>query len=243
MKRPMLQLTSTLAIFAALLYASTSYSFESNPKKVPAFYDTIYAPGGFDSNDHVEIVGEGMFRSTCYRPAETRVRVDNLNKTIYVGPAAYEYSGFCLQVLLPFDRVIDVGILEPGNYQIVQASDGINLGKLNIYAATTQSADDYLYAPISQAFFKNKGAKNEIFLTGYFSNSCLKLKDVRVTVEPKVIVVQPIAEMAVDSEQACEDGNFHFEKTVEVDFLKSGRYLLHIRSMNSKSVNTLVDVK
>ena len=65
-------------------------------------------PDGFVSNDTAQIVGEGMFSNSCYRHAETTVRVDHVNKTIHVGPVAYKYNGYCLQVILPFDRVVDV---------------------------------------------------------------------------------------------------------------------------------------
>ncbi len=86
----------------------------------PAIFQKIYVPSGFDSNDHVQIVGEGMFRNTCYRPAPSSVRVVEATKTIYIGPIAYEYAGLCLQVVLPFERTIDVGILKAGLWKIAR---------------------------------------------------------------------------------------------------------------------------
>jgi hypothetical protein len=213
----------------------------ASPSKVPAMYDKVYVPQGFDSNDHIQIVGEGVFRNSCYRPADTEVRIDRPEGRIFVGPAAYEYNGFCLQVLLPFDRVIEVGILPAGDWEVVQSSDNSSLGKLHVKRATTESPDDYLYAPISQAFFRQKGQVSEIFVTGEFSNSCFKLDDVKVSVQKDVIVVQPIA--SLDNLQSCATGKFAFSKIIQVDLIPPGRYLLHVRSMNSKAINTLVDVK
>lgn len=228
-------------VFAVLALVAVAVTSHADPVKVPAFYDTVYVPAGFDSNDHIQIVGEGLFRNSCYRPAETEVNVDLNNKRILIGPAAYEYSGFCLQMILPFDRVIDVGILPEGNYEIVQAIDKTKLGVIPVRKSFTSNPDDYLYAPISQAFFRQKGAVAEIYLTGSFSNSCMTLKEVKVSVEPKVIVVQPIAEMNEGTN--CQTGSYSFEKMTRVELVPAGRYLLHIRSMNSKAVNTLVDVK
>lgn len=213
----------------------------NDPVKIPAFYEKAYVPEGFDSNDQVEFVGEGLFSNTCYRPAETNVSVNHEKKTILVGPAAYQYAGFCLQVILPFDRVINAGLLKPGTYQVIQEINGAQLGQVNVKEAKTESADEFLYAPISQAFFRNSGMTSEIYLTGEFKNSCLSLDKVAVSVQKDVIVVQPIAK--IDDNGNCQEGRFHFEELVKIDTLRKGRYLLHVRSMNAKSVNSLVDVK
>lgn len=211
------------------------------PTKVGSAYSHMYSPGGFDSNDHVQIVGEGIFRNTCYRPAQTKVRVDETARQIIVGPAAYEYQGLCLQVILPYNRVIDVGLLKPGKWEVLQGPQAERLGEINVRAAITDSADDFLYAPVSQAFFQQKGTGAEVLIAGEFSNSCMTLDNVQVTIEPEVLVLQPIAKMA--STGACKDGQFPFNKKVSVKILPAGRYLLHVRSMNGNAVNTLVDMK
>src|SRR5690606_29287612 len=111
---------------------------------------------GFDSNDHVQFVGEGLFRNTCYRPATPFAMVDHDRKQIRVGPVAYEYNGLCMQVILPFERVIDVGILKPGAYEVIQEPDGRLLGTIPVKVARSADPDDHLYAPVSQAFFRQK---------------------------------------------------------------------------------------
>lgn len=234
---------SLLALSGTLIGLTPALAMvqDAEPVKVPAFYNKIYVPAGFDSNDQVEIVGEGLFRNSCYRPAETSIEVDHDRKIIKVGPAAYEYSGLCLQVVLPFDRVMNVGMLKPGTYEIVQAIDEAKLGKINIAKAQVNGPDDFLYAPISQAFFRQRGLMGEIFITGEFPNSCMQLDEVRISVEKETIVVQPIAKLEDTGD--CKSGSFPFSKLVEVKFLKQGRYLLHVRSMNAKSVNALVDMK
>ncbi len=207
----------------------------------PALFQRIYVPSGFDSNDHVQIVGEGMFRSTCYRPAPTSVRVVESARTIYIGPVAYEYAGLCLQVVLPFERTIEVGILKPGLWKVVQESNSANLGEIKINEATVASADDFLYAPISQAFFRQRGMRGEVLLTGYFLNNCMSLEDVKVSVEKRVIVLQPL--VRIEERSSCENGRFPFFTTVPIDLIPKGRYLLHVRTMNGNAINSLVEVR
>jgi hypothetical protein len=236
MKRLFISALSLTFIFAASLAQAQA----ADPVRVPALFSKVYVPNGFDSNDQVQFVGEGMFRNTCYRHANTTVRVDESQKTVFVGPVAYEYSGFCLQVILPFERVVDVGILKAGTWKIVQVNGAHQLGEIKVLPALTESPDDYLYAPISQAYFRQVASGAEITLSGEFTSSCLALDQVKVEIQPDVIVVQPIAKM--DSGATCKDGRFAFSRVVPVNSIKNGRYLLHVRSMNGNAINTLVSV-
>jgi hypothetical protein len=233
----LLTASMSLLLIAAAALASAS----TLPSKVEATFNKVYVPVGFDSNDNVQIVGEGMFKNTCYRHAETTVRVEEASHTIYLGPVAYEYAGLCLQVILPFERVIDVGILTAGTWKIVQGDGTQKLGEVSIKTALNDGPDDYLYAPISQAFFQQKGAIGEVFLTGDFPNECMSMDEIKVTLQNDVIIVQPIVKM--ETRASCKDGKFPFSKSVSIDLIPSGHYLLHVRSMNGHAVNSLVDMK
>jgi hypothetical protein len=127
-------------LFLAFLFFAPSFGYGAigsfsgmDPTRVTATYDRIYVADGFDSNDLVQITGEGMFRNTCYRQAETSVKIDETTHTISLGPVAYEYSGLCLQVVLPFQRVIDVGILKSGRWTVEQGAHQ-KLGEFNVKA-------------------------------------------------------------------------------------------------------------
>ena len=231
----------TVAAVSLLSIAGASELSQSTPSKVPAVFDRVYAPHGFDSNDHVQITGEGLFRNTCYRHAQTTVRIDNDAHQIFLGPVAYEYSGLCLQIILPFERTIDLGLLKPGSWEVRQETSGALLGSLSIREASSANADDFLYAPISQAFFRQSGADGEILLTGEFSNSCLSLDRVETQVSADSIVLQPIARF--DAGPSCSTGKFPFSHVVTVLLIPPGRYLLHVRSMNGHAVNSLVEVR
>lgn len=232
---------SALAL-AVLTFVSVSFA-QTAPSKVGALFNKMYVPGGFDSNDHIQFVGEGHFRNSCYRPAPEAVRIDQESQVISVGPVAYEYSGFCLQVILPFQRVVDVGILKPGKWTVLE-TDGtstLELGEISIAPALSNSPDNSLYAPVSQAFFKQTGKLSRFSVTGNFPNSCMKLVEVKATLEKDVIVLQPFAEL--DLKPNCSAGAYGFSKDVTIPEIPPGRYLLHVRSMNGNAINNLIDVK
>jgi hypothetical protein len=223
-----------------LLVQGASAATSPAPSVVETAFNKVYAPEGFDDNDHVQIVGEGLFPNTCYRPASTKVKVDEVAKTITLSPTAYFYGGICLQVLVPFHQVINLGTLKAGKYKVL-TNDARKpaLSEVVIEVATSESPDDFLYAPISQAFIKQVGGKNFLTLTGTFSSSCMQLFDVRVKVQSRVIVVQPITRIAG---APCGDTDLPFEKTVEFGSATPGRYLLHVRALNAQAINTLVDI-
>lgn len=231
-----------LSSLALLALASTAFA-QHEPARVAATFDRIYVPGGYDSNDHIQLVGEGRFRNTCYRPAPSRIQIDGRTRSIYVGPVAYEYSGLCLQVVLPFERVIDIGILKAGTWRIFQdkSPSAVPLGEVTVHPALTDIPDDHLYAPVTQAFFEQKGMVNHFYLAGEFQTNCMNIEDIKITIEKEAIVLQPLLKAA--SGESCEVGRFPFLKKLSVPFIPKGRYLLHVRSMNGNAVNTLISVQ
>lgn len=232
-------LLSMFSVLVPALADSDSY----RPSIVESDFHTGYLPNGFDTNDNVQIVGEGTYSNTCFRPAQYDVSIDNEAKKIIIKPKAYKYDGMCAMMLVPYSQEINLGILNAGRYQVIQeGAYSAELGKLNIRLATNSSADDLLYAPVSQAFWQSKDGHNRVTIKGAFTNSCWKLKTVRVDVQEdtKVVVIQPESEITENA--ACADVMVPFESTVEIDNMPKGRYLLHVRSTNAKAVNNLVDV-
>lgn len=212
-----------------------------DPKVVDTSFASAYIPDGFDTNDQSQMVGEGFFPNSCYRPSMVEVAVDHTARKIYVQPSAYKYDGVCLQMIIPFEREINFGLLKAGGYEVVQTKTRTTMGMINVRVAPSSNADDYLYAPISQAYFDQSTGKKMVRLTGTFTNSCARLVDTMVAVQPKVIVVQPISELVEN--QNCRSGEFPFVKDVEVpSTAKAGRYLLHVRSLNGNAINSLVDL-
>ena len=56
----------SFALISALVFInSISFEAQAQPVKVPAYFQKMYIPGGFDSNDQIQIVGEGTFSNSC----------------------------------------------------------------------------------------------------------------------------------------------------------------------------------
>ncbi len=238
-----MNLTKFLTVFTtAMVFAGApSIGLSASPTIETVTFDRIYVPVGFDSNDNIEFVGEGRFENGCYRPLAPKTEIDLANKIITVGPLAYKYPGLCVQVILPFSRVVEVGVLPAGEYRILQKGTGRELGKLGVTEARRVEPDNFLYAPVSQAFFDQNQAQAEIRLKGNLPVPCMKFEEIKTTITNNVIVVQPIVRFADPGE--CSTDPLTYSKIIPVGDISAGRYLLHIRSMNGASVNTLVDVE
>lgn len=230
----MFKLVSLMILFTLSAWSQT------NPTLRASKLDTSYVPDGFDSNDQVQFVIEGTYRDTCSKAAGTRFTVNPNSKTILVAPYEYRYAGPCLDMLVPHNEVVNLGVIQPGKYQVLQ-SGGRALGTLNVNIARSSSADDYLYAPISQAYVRKVNGRVAMTLSGVFTSSCMQVKKVIANVQSNVVTVQPLA-VLLPTATNCVIGNFPFEETTYLPMQRSGRYLLHVRSLNGESVNTLFDL-
>jgi hypothetical protein len=228
----------TFLILAAFALNASADAF---PKVVPVAVNTGYIPVGFDTNDNSQLVAEGLFANTCYKAINPKVKVDHDQKTIRVYPRALKYKGICLQMVVPFHKEIDVGLLRAGTYKVlsVMEKEEKQIGDMQVAIATNESPDDFLYAPVSQAYFGKENDKYYVTISGMFPQTCYQMREVVVRVQSNVLVIQPIAEK---TDEVCEERLKPYSETVEVKNVTPGRYLLHVRSLNGKAVNNLVDV-
>lgn len=214
---------------------------DNSPQRIPTNLEKIYAPEGFDDNDNIQIVGEGLFPNSCYRSTESTAKVDTAKNEILIQSYAYQYSGMCLQVILPFDVTFNVGVVKPGTYSVKQANSGKLLGSITVKASASAEPDDFLYAPVSQAYVSFFPDMVHVSISGEFPSSCMKIKDVQYQLQKDVLVVLPLVD--VDRTNGCTNGSFPFTAGVSVPKVPAGRYLLHIRSMNGKAINTVFNAK
>ena len=145
-------------------------------------------------------------------------------------------------MVVPFNREIDLGLLKAGTYKVISVLDKQEkeIGDMQVSIATNSEPDDYLYAPVSQAYFSEKDGKYFVTVSGVFPQTCYRMRDMVVRVQPNVLVVQPIAEK---TDEVCEERLLPYSQTVEVQNVNTGRYLLHVRSLNGKAFNNLIDIQ
>lgn len=194
----------------------------------------LYAPFGYDDNDEVTVVLDGYLPDTCFKLATTEV--EHKGDKITIKQHAREYSGNCFDVTVPFTVTVKLGVLPLGSYEVVA---GTATERLTVKEATKAGPDDYLYAPVDAA----RVEKQTAILSGRFTNSCLKIDSVQRNHTSKTVQVLPIMKLLTPTEagKECVAGEFPFEQKVSLADLKldNGRHLLHVRSLDGQSINTV----
>lgn len=228
----------TLAVAACVGKAS-----DLSPALVEHPLDKAFIPIGFDSNDQIQVAVEGVLPNTCYKVGPHHTEIDQVNKTIRIHQKAYVYLDWCLMVMLPFTRVIDLGLIGDGNYTLLSGKTSKVLGQLPVIPAKSPAADDFLYAPVRDAVIEyDQTQKPSLVLTGKFPNPCMKIGEVRMHYYEDVIVVQPIAEYSGGPE-TCLKEIIPFTHTVPLKEGISGAFLLHVRAIDGQAINKVVEVR
>lgn len=211
--------------------------------------DHVYAPQGFDTNDNVELFFEGYFSDACYQVGLTYHEVDEENKVIYVTDTGHHFSDqMCAEVIVPYEKGIQAGLLAKGDYKIMfrhSRGNFIEVGTLPVKPADKAGPDDHLYAPVTSIQFV-QATKEEpayVLLKGKFFNSCMSIDDVQVIQQSdsNVVDILPIAKMIEGNCKTVQEG-IVFEQKVSLADLEPGRLLLHVRSLNGKSVNEIIEL-
>jgi hypothetical protein len=140
-------------------------------------------------------------------------------------------------MVVPFTQTVDLGILEEGVYSLTDAHSGKVIGSLPVARAKTMAPDDFLYAPVTDAHIRTKDGKNFLFIHGSFTDRCMSLKEVMVSYQQDVIVVQPIAKYNNPNQDECGYYLTRYRTEVELKSGLTGEWLLHIRSMDGQAVN------
>lgn len=232
---------SALFLSLALLGLSVATGFaDVESKLVNIKLKNVFVPMGFDNNDEVVVTLDGYLPDTCYKLGETEVKKEE--RTISITQKAKEYTGNCFDVTVPYTRTVRIGVLETGEYTVL-TNGGSTKNVLVIKAATKAGPDDYLYAPVEQARIAGTSA----ILHGRFTNNCLKIVETKTNHTDRTVQLLPIMKLLTEDEAGheCIAGEFPFEYTVGLSDLKldPGRHLLHVRSLDGQSVNTVFSIQ
>ena len=216
--------------------------FGSNPSTITSALGRAYIPTGFDDNDKVQVTVAGTFPDTCYRTGPILAEMDETAKTVTLKHQAYHYEGFCLQLAVPYSMVTDLGILHAADYSVVDAATQKNLGHLKVSRATTTSPDDFLYAPVEDAYTREEDGTHYLYLKGNFPNRCMHVDQIQMHYYPDVIVVQAIARTDNPDRNSCGSTPVRFQQRVPIKAGVQGTFLLHVRVMNGQAINKLVEI-
>ncbi len=223
---------------ALMLFGSIS-AFASTPIETLVPIENVYVPQGFDSNDNVEVVVEGFLPNLCHKSPVTEVKV--IKDTINITVKALQYHSsdyFCPQMVVPFVQPVSVGLLNKGLYKILVNGKSIYEKKsnINVSESTSEAVDENVYALTE--FVETKPGQNKAIINGLNPSECYVLDSVKTISNGKdTYSVLPIMKKV---SEFCPLKLVPFKKefTIPSD-LTSEKILLHVRSMDGKSVNTI----
>lgn len=198
----------------------------------------LYIPTGFDNNDSVEVVVSGTFPTPCY--SRNTVAVDVVGDTISIEISAIQRDAkaLCPDMLVPYKEVVALGNLQGGSYEVVVNNKLKET--LLISESSSNAIDEHLYAAIDQL---EKVSENEYVLHGWRYSNCVQLDRVEIISNGKdTLSVLPVMKQL---SQHCPMKGTPVSYPVRLDFdqLKTKEPLIHVRTMDGKSFNTILNLE
>ena len=228
-------MTKILLILMSLISATAIANTEiiSSPVK------QLFIPTGFDNNDNVEIIVSGDFPDSCHSRNKYEVKVNEDKINILITALLSTDTSNCEVMSIPYLEDVTIGSLQAGEYAVTVNNK--LTGEIHITEATSSSVDDHLYAMVDYIDLGFTGGINgQFFLVGR-TLDCLALDKVKVISNGKdTLSVLPI--MKRESTE-CNNRRTHFSIPVTFDMrnFDSNNVLLFVRTMDGKSVHTLVE--
>jgi len=210
------------------------------------------APQGFDDNDNIEFVIDGVFPNGCYQVASDSTQVDAANKHVITHLFAnHRTDGPCgnaaatlpasLLAAVPYTLEVSVGQLPAGMWQITYSRPNLPDGvrPFQVDRAKVASIDDVPYAAISSVWIPDS-VRGDLPVTaeliGSLTSSCSFLQpEVLVNQIDDVFVVRQ--SLGFKANVLCSLVMLPFQKTIQLGTPGAGRFLIHARSMNGRAVN------
>lgn len=207
--------------------------------------DRAYIPEGFDSNDNVEFVASGRFKNSCYQISQSEAsppkKVPGGRAKILLSLRVNLYEGQeCVEGQTPFYQTFRVGLLPVGDYSLIDSVSGRELGQFSVTEApdSAAGADNINYVPLQDAFIFEKSGQRFLMLKGIFTDSCMKVGQVDVSVNRDSVVVLPQLKREANTKCEAQTKPFRFEKRF-TEQLPGGVFLFHARSMGGQAITKL----
>lgn len=221
---------TTMIGFMALVFSNVYAGVTQAPVK------HLYVPRGFDSNDSIEVVVAGEFPNPCYSRNTVSVEIDKEKVNIHVTAIGPDSRLVCPQVMTPFKEVVSLGNLQGGDYQITV--NNTLRDSLKVLESTSRSVDDNIYADIDRVEVKGNG---QFVLHGWRYSHCIDLDKIKVISNNKdTLSVLPIMKQ-VDDFCPMKMTPIAYAVKLDVDSLMIERPLIHVRTMDGKSYNKILN--
>lgn len=225
-------------LVASVLVGSLAHASTPIEKMVPV--DHAFIPAGFDSNDNVEIVVTGYLPNLCHKAPNAKVTMNGSNIDIKVTSLYYHQSNpFCPEMVVPFTETVQLGIMDKGNYKITVngKSPWEQNEKMAVAESTSNAIDEFNYAYVQ--YIDKEVGNNEVALKGYNPSDCFILDKIdhvnnkkdTYSILPKMKQIREFCPMKMIP--------FSYDWDVPAELPNQKNVLLHVRTMDGHSVNTI----
>lgn len=250
--------TIKLALFASsLALAAQAAVAEPENILVEVGIQRAFVPAeGYDDNDTVEVVIDGYLPNSCYSLEKTTID-KGLEAGSYVIKqyAVQQFGGLCddtnsddprLNTQVPFTNTVVLGKMSAGLHAVSYSPDRLETKSrvFNVTPAPVTTIDTLPYAMVTGVKISDlarSGTDLVAEISGTLNNSCYNFND-EVQVERVGDVLVMLPTITIDRSQPCLMYVRTFTKTVDLGAFSADRYLLHVRSMNGKSLNRVFSV-
>jgi hypothetical protein len=226
--------------YSLVLFCNLGHAMAADGSLISTSSERTFIPRGFDDNDQTLIVIEGRLPNDCYRLETPEIKTDHANHEIFVQPKAAYYNWLCLEVLVPWTQVVTIGKLEAGDWSL-KVGTSRPAEAFAIKHSSTLSPDDFVYAPVDTLNIDVTSQFAVATIRGRFASRCAELQEVKLIDSGNTIEVLPI--MKAGTARNCEQKDQQFEYKFELPIKSSGRYLVHVRSLNGQSINQVYEVQ
>jgi hypothetical protein len=244
-----------LMCFGSLSAVAETANAEGSRVELPV--EALLIPAtGFEEKNTIQAVLYGMLPNSCYTLSEYQTEKSADGHTLTVRQYAIrDNTGICseemtlptyLNMRVPFTTEVSVGHLEAGAYRFAynKAGSGRQVRDMVVSRNASPQVDSLPYAAVStvQSTDVINGHDHlKVTISGVLNSSCTTLDEtVRVLPEDDVTVLLPT--IKVKRDVLCVQMLIPFKKSLDLGSVTPGIHLIHVRSMNGKSVNHVVNV-
>jgi hypothetical protein len=223
---------SRTSLFLSMLFSASAFAVE-------APVEHLFVPEGFDNNDTVEVVVTGTFPNPCYARSATTATVKEDVIDIRVNATVAPESERCEALPVPFKESVTIGTLQGGTYAI--HVNGKLRDKLIVKEASSNSVDDYLYASVDYIDLGFTGGASGSAILMARNNRCTRFDRVEIISNGKntfsLLPIMKRISTECTKELIIEPIEVHFDARS----LPQKSFLLFVRTMDGKSVSTVVE--
>lgn len=109
--------STLLAALAIISFSIPALAERLTTREVPIGLNSVYIPGGFDSNSDVFVVVNGIFPNGCYKWGRAEKK-DTSTFNHEISTVAEVSQGMCIMVLIPFQKEVRLGKFAAGQHNL-----------------------------------------------------------------------------------------------------------------------------